>query len=121
MLKSFVDAIRRMIAEQAAAKFFETSGIGEWVGNLFGGPRAMGGPVSAGTSYLVGERGPEILTMGAGSGYITPNHAMGGSTVYNIEAGADVATIMAEVIPALERTKNAAVGEVITRKREGRL
>ena len=40
------------------------------------GPRASGGPVMAGNSYLVGERGPEVVTMGQ-SGYVTPNHALG--------------------------------------------
>jgi len=44
------------------------------------GRRANGGPVSAGRSYLVGERGPEILRMGSRSGSITPNSAMGGNT-----------------------------------------
>jgi len=43
--------------------------------------KATGGPVVAGRSYLVGERGPEILSMaGAGvGGNITPNHQLGGS------------------------------------------
>ena len=45
----------------------------------FGGARANGGPVGAGKSYLVGERGPEIF-MPRGSGSIVPNHAMGGTT-----------------------------------------
>jgi phage-related minor tail protein len=31
--------------------------------------RATGGPVSRGTSYLVGERGPELITAGR-SGYV---------------------------------------------------
>ena len=39
--------------------------------------RAMGGPVAGGSTYLVGERGPELFTPGT-SGSITPNHAMGG-------------------------------------------
>ena len=39
------------------------------------GRRAAGGPVSAGQSYLVGERGPELLTMGS-AGHVTPNHAL---------------------------------------------
>tara|TARA_R110000823_G_scaffold203197_2_gene334058 strand:+ start:4017 stop:5825 length:1809 start_codon:yes stop_codon:yes gene_type:complete len=34
--------------------------------------RALGGQVRGGESYLVGERGPEVLTMGSG-GNITPN------------------------------------------------
>lgn len=121
MLKSFLDAIRRMIANQAAASFFQNSGLGSWLQGAFGGGRAMGGPVSSGTTYLVGERGPELFTPSM-SGNIIPNGQMGGSTtIYNIEAGADVATIMAEVIPALERTRVAAVNEVIHRKQEGRL
>ena len=49
----------------------------------FGGPKAAGGPVSGGTSYLVGEKGPELFTPGT-SGNITPNDALGGSTVVNI-------------------------------------
>jgi hypothetical protein len=43
------------------------------------GDRAMGGPVKAGGTYLVGEQGPELLHMGANrSGNITPNHRLGG-------------------------------------------
>lgn len=43
--------------------------------------RAVGGPVASGRSYLVGERGPEILNMGRQSGHITPNGALGGDTL----------------------------------------
>jgi len=43
------------------------------------GARAMGGQVQAGSSYLVGERGPEVVTMG-GTGYVTPNHRLGGES-----------------------------------------
>jgi hypothetical protein len=42
------------------------------------GARAAGGPVSANKSYLVGEDGPEVLSMGSQSGRITPNDALGG-------------------------------------------
>jgi hypothetical protein len=41
--------------------------------------RALGGQVRAGESYVVGERGPEVLTMGNMRGNITTNEAMGGS------------------------------------------
>lgn len=44
----------------------------------FGGPRAGGGSVSAGTAYLVGEKGPEILRMGSQGGHITPNDKISG-------------------------------------------
>ena len=46
------------------------------------GHRALGGPVSAGSTYLVGERGPEMLTMGASGGHITPNGGLGGGDVH---------------------------------------
>ena len=41
------------------------------------GARAMGGDVQGGKSYLVGERGAEVITMG-GNGHVTPNHKLGG-------------------------------------------
>jgi len=61
------------------------SKIGGTIGGFFGGGRAAGGPVSAGTTYLVGEKGPELFTPSA-SGRIIPNGAMGGgmSNVINI-------------------------------------
>lgn len=48
------------------------------------GKREMGGPVSNGKSYLVGERGPEIFTP-SGSGSITSNKdLMGGQPTVNV-------------------------------------
>jgi len=59
-------------------------------GFSFGIPaRAMGGPVSAGGTYLVGEQGPELLTLGARGGYVTPNHALGGGGINVTVNGAD--------------------------------
>ncbi|MGD0586696.1 MAG: hypothetical protein ABSA86_13155 [Oryzomonas sp.] len=45
--------------------------------------RADGGPVDPFTTYLVGERGPELISMGSQGGTVTPNHALGGHT-YNV-------------------------------------
>jgi SLT domain-containing protein len=39
--------------------------------------RALGGPVTGGRSYIVGEQGPEVYTPGA-AGNITPNNQLGG-------------------------------------------
>lgn len=62
-------------------------GAGELLGSImnaiWGGGKAGGGPVSAGMNYLVGERGPEILSMGSKPGFITPNGMMGGGGGYN--------------------------------------
>jgi hypothetical protein len=41
--------------------------------------RALGGQVRGGQTYVVGERGPELLTMG-GNGTVTPNEKLRGST-----------------------------------------
>jgi hypothetical protein len=46
----------------------------------FGGGRAMGGPVSSGTAYVVGERGPELFVPGS-SGSIVPNGGGRGNTI----------------------------------------
>lgn len=89
MLRGFVDTIRKMVAEAAAAKIFGSKdkgglGLGDFittaVGSIFGGFRADGGPVTAGVPYMVGERGPEMFVPSS-SGYIRPNG--GGSKVEN--------------------------------------
>lgn len=54
--------------------------------SYFGGPRASGGPVSAGVPYKVGEAGEEMFVPSS-NGYIVPNHklgSMGGGTVINV-------------------------------------
>ena len=48
--------------------------------NILAGKRAAGGPVSDGSAYLVGERGPEIFVPGS-SGNIVPNSSLGGATI----------------------------------------
>jgi hypothetical protein len=96
MLRSFVDTIRQMVAQAAAAKIFGMlGGLGKGGGNsfvsalgsFFGGFKAQGGPVSAGRGYIVGERGPEWFTPGT-SGYITPNGSRGATIapVFHIDA-----------------------------------
>lgn len=58
------------------------------------GARAAGGPVEMGSSYLVGEQGPEIFTPSR-SGAIIPNAAIGrGGNTYYIDArGADAGAV----------------------------
>lgn len=51
------------------------AGIGNFFSGLFGGGRAAGGPVSAGKTYLVGEKGPELFAPST-SGNIVPNHKL---------------------------------------------
>lgn len=58
------------------------AGIGNFVSGIFGGGRASGGSVNAGTSYLVGEQGAELFTP-ATNGVITPLDGIGGGGVVN--------------------------------------
>ena len=75
-----------------ALTLIETIGAGGYTPELnamrFRGARALGGPVAGGSTYLVGERGPELFTPGT-SGSITPNNALGGSTsiTVNVNGG----------------------------------
>jgi hypothetical protein len=57
-----------------------------------GGPakerqRALGGPVTGGQQYMVGERGPELFVPNQ-SGSIVPNNALGGQINVTVQAGA---------------------------------
>jgi phage-related protein len=60
-----------------------TQAIGGAIDNVFGGGRANGGPVSSGTSYVVGERGPELFVPNT-SGKIIPNGGSGGGSTINL-------------------------------------
>jgi len=79
-LVSFITAAYNMIKK--LVDFIASNPILKGIGNLFdaafGGGKAMGGPVTSGSSYLVGERGPELFTPNT-SGMITPNNRLGGS------------------------------------------
>jgi len=101
MLAGFLDTIRRMVAEAAAAKILTM--LFSWMGNQGGflgsigssllkglETRASGGPVRSNSAYLVGEKGPELLVGAAGK--IVPGTDLGGggmltvAPVYNIDA-----------------------------------
>jgi hypothetical protein len=94
------DILREIAASQvkkALAGLFSTAAGGAgggffgFLGGLFGGGKADGGPVRSGTTYLVGERGPElfrprtsgeIVPNGAGSGVvIAPNYTFHGTGI----------------------------------------
>jgi hypothetical protein len=85
------------------------------------GERALGGDVMPGESYLVGERGPEILRMGRQGGTVIPNNAISGpqvTIVQNITLGAGVtpAQFVAGMSQAKEQAK-AEMLELLTRNR----
>ena len=86
---SIIQDLLKIAAEKAMAGVAgmvsgaSTGWIGA-IGSFLSGARAAGGSVEAGGMYLVGERGPELVKMGA-SGTVVPNHqlrqAISGGTV----------------------------------------
>jgi len=97
------------------------AGIGGAIKGAFG-LRAMGGPVSSGSPYVVGEQGPELFVPHA-SGTIVPNNKMSGSgsgsggvTVnYNIAAGVS----RAELVPILDQERRRLKAEIPDMVRRG--
>lgn len=77
VLKDLLKQITSMVLSKAFSALFGGlfGGGGGFLGRLFGGFRASGGPVTAGRAYVVGERGPELMVPNA-SGTIVPNHAL---------------------------------------------
>lgn len=116
VLKSLYKDILRIWVRTAITEPFT-----EWMRGVFG--RASGGPVSAGTGYIVGEEGPEYFTPNR-SGFIVPNHKLGmagGAVVtYNIDARGADDSIFARLIPLLESTKEATENSIRHQIREGR-
>lgn len=83
-------------------------------GSIMGGPRANGGPVEMGKTYLVGERGPELFTAPT-NGKITPNEGLGGNVVVNqtinVSTGVQqtVRTEIKQLMPAIADSAKKAV------------
>jgi len=107
------------------ALFGAMSGTGTG-GGLLGGlfkKRAMGGSVSGGSTYLVGERGPELFTPGR-SGGIAPSGSFGdmGNITVNVDAGGSTVQGDGNQAKALGAAIGAAVqAELIKQKRPGGL
>jgi hypothetical protein len=131
MLAGFIDTIRRMVAEAAAAEILR--GVFTWAAGATGGAassfftslagaRASGGPVMGGSAYLVGERGPEVFVPSS-SGTVMANGAGGGISLnYTIDArGADAERILAILPGLLRRTKDESVAEIRNLASRGRL
>jgi len=134
---SFSDLINSMIRDLIALAAYKAvfGPLFAAVGAMIGGPggavaagslqaigpigaAAGGGPVSGGSSYLVGEKGMEIFTPNT-SGVITPNNAIGGGVVINqtnhFNSGADPATMSAWA----SAVKNDTLATLAQQRRRG--
>jgi hypothetical protein len=73
-------AVGKMLIFYALAQAFGALGGNDGVGvfsflaKAFGGGRASGGPVAPNTNYIVGENGPELLSMGGSGGKVYSNN-----------------------------------------------
>ncbi len=113
----------RLVFQQMVTQRLAAGVTGVLQGKGFAGFMADGGPVSAGSSYVVGEQGPELFVPHA-SGTIVPNNKMGGGsgsgsgsvTVnYNIAAGVS----RAELAPILEQERRRLKAEIPDMVRRG--
>ena len=102
--------ILKSLFNSVGGSLFGVAGLGQM---MYGGPRANGGPVSAGTAYTVGEVGPETFVPQT-NGYILPNGVGqgGGVTVVqniNVQSGVNRAEVMS-LFPRLKaETLNAVI------------
>lgn len=104
------------------------------IGNVFGnsgntdanyptdntGARAWGGDVEPGASYLVGEKGPEVLRMGRQRGTVIPNHELGRASAargpqitFAPQIHIDSRTDRAEVMGLVGRAMRSAQAEML--------
>jgi len=93
-------------------------GTGAAYGNLdIGGFLADGGPAEAGKTYVVGERGPEILRMGSQSGTVSPNTGaqLTYAPVIHIDARADQASVAQQTATAVQAGNRQMVELLRTR------
>ena len=107
LAQSILESIARQIIQTMIVSPITSAIIGS-----FGGGKQAGGPVRGGSTYLVGERGPELFTPGA-NGHITPNHQLagaGGMTIHNhftfnspLRDAAEVMAINRDVIIGVTR------------------
>lgn len=89
--------------------------FGGGTGGFQGPHRQLGGPVSAGRSYVVGEAGPEIFSPGT-SGSIIPNSQIGGGGIGNltiqVNGVQDPTIVRSEILNALPIITREVKGEI---------
>jgi hypothetical protein len=104
IINSVVGAIQRLIS--LVANNSAVKGIAGAISSAFGGFRANGGSVSAGTPYVVGEKGAELFVPNS-SGTIVPNGAMGGTTInLTVNGAIDAEGTARTIIDVLNRSSS---------------
>ncbi len=113
LLSSLANTLANQAFQAISGSIF--GGGGGLFSGIFGGGRAGGGPVLAGRSYMVGESGPEMITMGGG-GYVTNTAALrsavaggGGGVVFNVDARGAVEGVAEQIQRAIAAAAPAIV------------
>jgi hypothetical protein len=125
MLRAIADDLARLVFQKSITEPLAGLIAGGFK-SIFGGARASGGPVAAGGSYLVGERGPELFTSSA-AGRIISNHALGtagaggGAVIVNNYNSFSSGVQAAQLLPLLERAKEATIAEIQDRRARRKL
>jgi hypothetical protein len=99
------------------------SDTSSWGFGGFGGGMAIGGNLTGGTSYVVGEMGREVFTPSQ-DGVITPHSKLGGGMVYDFShanfAGTDPTETQARLHAAMQATHIQSVSDATNLHREDR-
>jgi gas vesicle protein len=126
MANDIINELYRMFVVKQITGFISSAFTGAFSPNLAGtgggGGKAIGGPVQAKQSYIVGERGPEMF-IPSRSGSIVPNNKLGGGTVVvnqNINVATGVQqTVRAEVLGLMPQIAEASKAAVLDARRRG--
>ena len=119
-MKSIFDSLLAWVNEKVSALTAPLTGIANRVRGMFGSgsasgeegsppARAGGGPISRGSTYMVGEKGPELITASrsgyvnpAGSGTSAPTITVAPSFTFNAMSASDAGIIEAQVRRTLQ-------------------
>jgi hypothetical protein len=101
IVKSVVGAIQSLI--KLAADNPVVRGISGAISSAFGGFRANGGSVSAGTPYVVGERGAELFVPSS-NGTIVPNGGSGSTINITVNGAIDAEGTARTIVDVLNRS-----------------
>lgn len=93
LLKSAINNILKSLFNSIGnALSGSSNGFLSGIGGLFGGGHAEGGDVTPGKTYLVGEKGPELLKIGAAGGSVIPNGQFGAQRGGNVTVVQNIQT-----------------------------
>lgn len=124
--QSFAELIQRMLIDAASSELtnifggllggFGEGGLGGggaagFLGSLFGGFRANGGPVGGNRAFMVGEKGPELFVPGQ-AGNIVPS---GGAATVNVVNNFSVSAPNGRIAPESQQQLAAKAGSAVQR------